>query len=207
MNRFLSGLKFVLVAASLVSTLSCASQNTSEKAPNVIPNNRNSNAASPAINRVAQEKKSDPKLVCAWLSDFTPTEYKLSTGSIYNCKSEKDEDLGGGKRLNWTYEPLGTATFVESIDLTMSSNNTPAVTQKAEARLVKMAETLWQNSYAKSLPNEIKNELLAGKGKPMTSNKDWSFEKNSTIPVNTSVLHTDAGQGISVVRFRFFLAQ
>jgi len=203
MNRHASVSTFVLLVL-LVSALSCRPQNPGERPINAAPDNRNSNAASPAVNRVSKENKHDPKLVCAWLSEFPPAEYKLYTSRTYSCKSEKREELGGGKRLSWTYEPLGTATSIESVDLTMSSNNPPEATKKAEERFVRMAETLWQNSFGKPLPNEIKNELLAGKGKPMTSNKDWSFENNPAIPVNTSVLHTDVGHGISVLKFHFW---
>jgi len=208
MNRHLSVLKFVLLISSLVSALSCGSQKPGEKAINAVPNNGNANAASPPINRVSKAKQHDPKLVCAWLPDFTPAEYKLYTTKTYTCKSEHEE-TGGGKRLVWTYEPFGTSTNIDSVELTLSTiKNTPEATQKAEGRFVKLAETLWQKSFDKPLPNEIKNELLANKGKLVTSSKDWSFEKNSSIPINTIVQHTgDARLGIYILKLRFYLPE
>ncbi len=202
MNCHLPVFKFVVVTSSLVLALSCGSQNKSENPTNALSNNRNSNAASPAVNRVSKDNPHDPKLVCAWLSEFPPAEYELYTGTTYTCKSNQREELGGGKRLSWTYEPFGTSAKVEYVELELVSNNNPAVTQRAENRFVKMAETLWQKTYGVSLPNELKNEMLAAKGKPMTSAK--TFDQ---VVINTMIFHADAGHGISVLKFRFYLTK
>lgn len=204
MNRPFFMLKYVLLAAWLMSTVSCGSKNNDGQGGNVPLQNGNTNSAPMPTGSATTNIGKDPKVICAWLPEFPPAEYKIYTSVIYTCKSTHREELGGGKRLSWTYEPFGTSTAIESLELSVVSNSSAEITQKAEARLVKMAETLWQKSFAKPLPDEIRTELLAAKGKPMTSNKDWSFDK-TTIPVNTTVMHTDAGNGISSVRLRFYL--
>ncbi len=197
MNRTIELLKLFLLVAPLVTALSCTSPKPG--APAVAPNNSNANPTPLPVNRAA--KKNDPKVVCAWLSEFAPTEHKLYTGSIYNCKSEKTEELGSGKHLYWTYEPFGTKENIEWLELTLSASaaNKPEVIQKAEDRFVKMSEALWQKAFAASLPNVIKNEMLASKGKPIMSAK--SFDD---LVINTSVSHFGTN-GIYGLKFRFYL--
>lgn len=187
----------------LVLSLACSSPNqTGENSSNISAANLNSNvpvnSSVPANKIPEKETPKDPKQVCAWLPGFTPGEYKSATPEVYECKTEKTEQLGGGKYFAWRYSALGKPAGVRYVELFLTGNNNAAINLKAEKRFVETAETLWQKAFAAPLPNEIKDELLKNKGKAAESVK--LFHE----PVTAEIIHSVTGNGLYGLSIKFY---
>lgn len=141
--------------------------------------NGNSNAnANTAANTTVNKR--DPKKFC-YLEGFGEnTEYK-SGSSGYSCLSFKNGNLPSGGFHSIIYGANGDANNVERVHLRMLASSKRQDVGEADESFAQACGELWQRVFAAALPNDIKESILADKGKAVKMEKKFTEPTNGTV--------------------------
>ncbi len=195
MENTLSILKSGLVSALLASSLACGTANKApEESSNVTASNATSgtNSSSNSTNETAV-KKQDAKTICAYLPAFKPGEYRQSSGSTFSCFNTNFATLPSGRPQNYAYTALGSAESVERVVVSMLTDSKHADAAQADEYIAEAGNELWQKVFSAPLPSEIKEAILADKGKAVSTTK--KFTQPTAIAVFRSTLLSSPNAG------------
>ena len=179
-----SFVRVVLITAWIAVNFACgglSSKQANGGSSNVLANN-NSSTANVAANDTTTAAKSDVKNVrfCTTLTDFVNGEYKKDTVN-YKCDGKKMLTLPSGRTQELHFTGEGDAENVKNVSLIMTTKTEFKDNAEAEEALVKTCEQLWFEAFKAVLPMEIRNAMLADKGKAVEKMKNYADQNNASF--------------------------
>jgi len=126
----------------------------------------------------------DPKSVCSYLNSLgfkASMEYKSSGGNEYVCVSKSSHALPAGRSEIFSYSATGDAENVNHVGLMMFTNSTHKDGGDGDNAFAQVSGELWQKVFSAPLPNDIKEAILANKGKNIQLVKHFSEPSVATV--------------------------
>lgn len=165
MKNKLSIINLALVSACLISGFGCGYLNRSDT------NSSNSNNA--AANTSIAINKRDPKKFC-YLEGFSVGGEYASGPNGYACLSFKNGNLPSGRFQSTSYAAFGDAGTIEKVNLTMVTNVKHKDASEGDDAFAQASGELWQRVFAAPMPGDIRDAILADKGKAAKMEKKFA---------------------------------
>lgn len=175
---------FLLMTAWLAVNLACGG--SSSKQANAVSSNvggnNNSSAAGETANDTTAATKSDVKNLrfCMTLTDFVNGEY---TKNSFNskCEGKKTLKLPSGRTQELLFTGEGEAENVKNVGVRMVTKTEFKDNAEAEGEFLKTCEQLYFEAFRAVVPAEIRNTMLADKGKATEKIKSYKDPGNVTF--------------------------